>query len=105
MTNDVWVIEGPQVGRENEELAYTVTWTGAGTCATPLTKLYMNGTLSTSPLSGTESVAGIVQTLRVFTPPVGWGGKTAILEAECTVDGAKRIIGIEVKVLRRGARR
>ena len=100
-----WVIEGPQEGTVEEVLAYTVTWTGGSSCATPLTKLYMNQSLSTAALGGSESVTGNVQTLRTFTIPSGWGGRTAVLEAECTVDGAKKIAPIQVEIRKRGAER
>lgn len=100
--SDIQVIEGPQEGIVDEELAYTVTWVGATTLATPLTKLYLNNTLSTGFLSGSESAAGIIQTLRIFTVPSGWGGKEPVLEAECTVDGAKKIVKIPVICVKRG---
>ena len=99
---DLTVIEGPQEGIVDEELAFTVTWTGAATLATPLTKLYLNNALSTGALSGSEASAGIVQTLRIFTVPSGWGGKEPVLEAECTVDGSNRIVKIPIVCVKRG---
>ena len=100
--SDIVVIEGPQDGIVDEELAYTVTWVGASALATPLTKLYLNNTLSTGALSGSEATSGIVQTLRVFTVPSGWGGKEPVLEAECTVDGANKIVKIPIVCVKRG---
>ena len=99
---DLTVIEGPQEAIVDEELAFTVTWTGATVLATPLTKLYLNNTLTTGALRGSEATYGVVQTLRVFTVPAGWGGKEPVLEAECTIDGANRIVKIPIVCVKRG---
>ena len=105
MDEELFVIEGPRKAREGESITYSVTWTNATTLASNTTKNYLNGTLSTAVLSGSEAVSGNVQTLRTITIPTGWGGKTCVLEAWCTVDGNVLSIGIPIKILKAGAER
>ena len=103
MADELYVIEGPGAAREGEILNYALVWSGATTVSSGVTSAYRNGTdVSATVLSGSDSVSGVTQTMKVVTVPVGYGGSRIVLEVLAVVDGNTLKVGRTIKILKVG---
>ena len=103
MADELYVIEGPGAVREGEILNYAVVWSGAQTVSSGITSAYRNGSdVSATVLSGSDTITGQTQVLKVLTVPAGYGGSRIVLEVLAVVDGNTIKVGRTLKVLKAG---
>ena len=93
MPDDMFVLEGVQYIREGEAQAPSILWPGFTAVSSGTSLAYKNGTdVSSSCLTGANSVSANVHNLKVFTPQSGWGGSWVILEGGIDVTGGSHLI-------------
>lgn len=105
MSTEMFVLEGVQYIREGEAVAPSILWPGFATVSSGTTLAYKNGTdVSSSCLTGADSVSVNVHNLKTFTPQTGWGGSWIILEGGIDVTGGSHLkTGIAFYVMKPGA--
>lgn len=88
MSDAIWVVEREQAMLEGEAIAFSVTFIGATTVASPSSTVYKNGTdISETVLSGSDSASGSTITLKTITAQEGDGGSVYVVVASAAVDG------------------